>query len=83
MVSAVLTPLFLLAGSFFPLDNFPEWVQVLAQLNPLLQLVELVRALVLEGWVWREDLARLGALIVFGIAMWRVAIVAMTRKLVD
>ena len=33
VVSAVLTPLFLLAGSFFPLDGFPEWLQVLAQLN--------------------------------------------------
>jgi len=28
----VLTPLFLLAGSFFPLDNFPQWGQVLAEL---------------------------------------------------
>src|SRR2546429_8149735 len=35
VVSAVLTPLFLLAGSFFPLDTFPQWAQVLANLNPL------------------------------------------------
>ena len=35
VVSAVLTPLFLLAGSFFPLDEFPRWAQVLAALNPL------------------------------------------------
>ena len=43
IVSAVLTPLFLLAGSFFPLDNFPEWAKVLAQFNPLHQLVVLIR----------------------------------------
>ena len=30
VVSAVLTPLFLVAGTFFPLDGFPEWAQVLA-----------------------------------------------------
>jgi lipooligosaccharide transport system permease protein len=82
IVSAVLTPLFLLAGSFFPLSQFPAWARVLANLNPLHQTVELVRHAVfgLEGW---EDLARVGVLIVFGLVMWRVAIYAMTRKLID
>jgi lipooligosaccharide transport system permease protein len=82
VVSAVLTPLFLLAGSFFPLDEFPRWAQVLAHLNPLRYCVELVRHAVF-GWEGWEDLARLGALAVFGFAMWRVAIRAMTRKLID
>src|SRR3954465_10434427 len=31
VISAVLTPLFLVAGTFFPLDQLPEWVQALAQ----------------------------------------------------
>ena len=35
VTSAVLTPLFLVAGTFFPIDGLPEWAQVLAQLNPL------------------------------------------------
>src|SRR3954449_10549716 len=35
IVSAVLTPLFLVAGTFFPIDNLPDWAQTLAQLNPL------------------------------------------------
>ena len=82
IVSAVLTPLFLLAGSFFPLDNFPEWAQVLAQFNPLHQTVVLVRHAVFgyEGW---EDVARVGMLAVFGLIVWRVAIHAMVRKLID
>jgi lipooligosaccharide transport system permease protein len=82
IVSAVLTPLFLVAGTFFPIDQLPEWAQVVAQVNPLYQLVELVRgaAFGFDGWV---DLLRLGALVVFGLAMWRVAIYAMTRKLID
>jgi lipooligosaccharide transport system permease protein len=82
IVSAVLTPLFLLAGSFFPLDDFPQWAQVLAQLNPLHHLVVLVRHVVFDSMMW-TDLLRFGALIVFGLAMWRVAIHAMTRKLID
>ena len=33
-----------------------------------------------EGWT---DLLRVGALVLFGLALWRVAIRAMTRKLID
>jgi lipooligosaccharide transport system permease protein len=82
VVSAVLTPLFLVAGTFFPLENLPEWVQVASNLNPLYHCVELVRhaAFGSDGWT---DVARLGALVAFGLAMWRIAIHAMTRKLVD
>jgi len=82
VVSAVLTPLFLVAGTFFPLDRLPEWAQVLGNVNPLHHTVELVRhaAFGWEGWT---DLARLGALLVFGVIIWRVAIHAMTRKLID
>jgi lipooligosaccharide transport system permease protein len=82
VVSAVITPLFLLAGSFFPLDQLPQWAHVLAQLNPLHHCVELVRHAVFgfQGW---KDLARVGALVGFGFAMWRVAIHAMERKLID
>jgi lipooligosaccharide transport system permease protein len=82
IVSAVLTPLFLVAGTFFPISALPEWAQVLANLNPLHQCVELVRHAVFgfQGW---EDLARLGLLVGFGLVMWRIAIHAMTQKLVD
>jgi lipooligosaccharide transport system permease protein len=82
VVSAVLTPLFLVAGTFFPIDGLPEWAQVLAQFNPLYHCVELVRHAVfgLEGW---EDLVSLGVLIAWGLFLWRVAIHAMTRKLID
>jgi len=82
IVSAVLTPLFLLAGTFFPLTKLPEWFQVLAQLNPLYQCVELVRAAVLYGFEW-SDLLRVGMLVVFALLMWRFAIYAMERKLIN
>jgi lipooligosaccharide transport system permease protein len=82
IVSAVLTPLFLVAGTFFPLDRLPEWAQIAGEVNPLHHCVELVRSAAFgsDGWI---DLVRLGALAAFGLAMWRVAIHAMTRKLVD
>jgi lipooligosaccharide transport system permease protein len=82
VVSAVLTPLFLLAGTFFPLDGLPPWLQILAEANPLHQCVELVRAAVLYGFEW-NDLLRVGVLVVFALLMWRLAIHAMERKLID
>ena len=36
VISAGLTPLFLVAGTFFPIDGLPDWAQTLAQGNPLL-----------------------------------------------
>jgi lipooligosaccharide transport system permease protein len=82
IVSAVLTPLFLVAGTFFPIDDLPDWAQFLAKLNPLHHCVELVRhaAFGFEGW---SDVVSVGVLVLFGVAMWRLAIRAMTRKLVD
>jgi lipooligosaccharide transport system permease protein len=82
VVSAVLTPLFLVAGTFFPLNQLPEWAQILGNFNPLHHCVELVRhaAFGSDGWA---DLGRVAALIGYGLLTWRVAIYAMTRKLID
>ncbi len=82
VISAVLTPLFLVAGTFFPLDGLPRWAQIAGELNPLHHCVELVRhaAFGWEGWT---DVARVGALVAFALLMWRIAIYAMERKLVD
>ncbi|HZT45319.1 MAG TPA: ABC transporter permease [Gaiellaceae bacterium] len=81
IVSAVLTPLFLVAGTFFPLDRLPHWARVLAELNPLHHCVELVRHAAF-GWHATDPL-RVGALVLFALIVWRVAIYAMQRKLVD
>jgi lipooligosaccharide transport system permease protein len=82
ITSTIITPVFLTAGTFFPLSGLPEWAQVLGQFNPLHHCVELVRhaAFGFEGWV---DLAHVGALLVFAIVTWRLAIHYMAKKLVD
>ncbi len=82
VVSAVLTPLFLVAGTFFPLDQLPRWAQILGELNPLHQCVELVRHAVFgfEGWT---DLLRVAVLVVWALVLWRIAIHAMEHKLID
>jgi lipooligosaccharide transport system permease protein len=82
IVSAVLTPLFLVAGTFFPLNQLPKWAQVLGEVNPLHHCVQLVRDAAF-GTLGPVDLLRVGALVVFGFAIWRLAVLAMQRKLID
>ena len=82
VISGVLTPLFLVAGTFFPIDQLPDWAHTLAQFNPLYHCVELVRHAVFgfEGWV---DVGHVAVLAAFAVALWRLAIFGMTRRLID
>jgi len=82
VTSTLITPMFLVAGTFFPISGLPEWAQVAAWFNPLYHCVELVRhaSFGFEGWV---DVAHLAILVGFGLAMWRLAIWATARRLVD
>jgi lipooligosaccharide transport system permease protein len=81
VTTLVVTPLFLTAGTFFPIDQLPEWAQVLAQFNPLHQLVVLVR----DACFGFEaaDLLRVAGLSALAIFAWRVAVKRMTLCLID
>jgi lipooligosaccharide transport system permease protein len=79
--SGLLTPMFLVAGTFFPLNDLPTWAQVLGNLNPLYHCVELVRGAVFgfEGW---ESVGNLAFLIIFALIGWRLAVHFLERKLI-
>jgi len=80
VTTLVITPLFLVAGTFFPIDQLPEGLQVVAQVNPLYQLVQLVR----DACFGMEavDALRLAGLLALAIVMWRVAIRRMEKRLI-
>jgi lipooligosaccharide transport system permease protein len=80
--SALVTPLLLLSGVFFPITGFPSWVQSLAQLNPLYHCVELVRDAVF-GWEPLPDLGHVAALGVFAAVMGVLAVRVLRRRLID
>ena len=79
--SGLLTPMFLVAGTFFPLDAVGDWAEVAGNVNPLYHCVELVRHAVFgfEGWV---DVWHVGFLVAFALVSWRLAIHYMERKLI-
>ena len=75
------TPLFLVAGTFFPIDDLPPGFRAAAQLNPLHHLVELVRHA--SFGFEATDLIRIAVLMAFATVLWRVAVRRMTARLID
>jgi lipooligosaccharide transport system permease protein len=82
VTSTILTPLFLVAGTFFPLSGLPDWVHYASNANPLFHCVELVHHASF-GFKAGVDIGHTAFLVVFGLLMWRLAIRYMARRLVD
>jgi lipooligosaccharide transport system permease protein len=82
VTSIVITPMFLVAGTYFPISGLPEWARVAANVNPLYHLVQLVRHAVFgfQGWA---DVSHVAAIVAFGLVAWRLAIHFMERKLIN
>jgi lipooligosaccharide transport system permease protein len=82
VTSAVLTPLFLVAGTFFPISKLPAGLRTVAQFNPLYHCVQLVRDASLGG-LGVADLGHAAVLLGFAVLMWRVAIWRLGKRLID
>ena len=82
VTSAVLTPMFLAAGTFFPVSNLPEGIRVVALINPLYHCVQLVRDASLEH-LCLADLGHVAVLLAFALVMWRLAVWRMSKRLID
>jgi lipooligosaccharide transport system permease protein len=81
VTTLVVTPLFLVAGTFFPIDDLPSGLQAAAQVNPLHHLVELVRHA--SFGFEATDLIRIAVLGAFATVMWRIAVRRMATRLID
>jgi lipooligosaccharide transport system permease protein len=82
VTSAVLTPMFLVAGTFFPISQLPPVLRALAQFNPLYHCVQLVRDASF-GLLGPADLGHAAFLIAFALIMWRLAIWRLGARLID
>ena len=82
VTSAVLTPLFLVAGTFFPISALPPAARVVAQFNPLYHCNHLVRDASF-GALGSADLYHVAVLLAFALLMWRLAISQLGRRLID
>jgi lipooligosaccharide transport system permease protein len=82
ITSAVLTPMFLVAGTFFPINRLPAGVREVAYVNPLYHCVQLVRDASL-GDLHAGDLGHAAVLVAFALVMWRLAVSQLGRRLID
>lgn len=82
IISGVLTPLMMVAGTFFPVDQLPAWAGAAAWANPLYHCVELIRGAVFMT-LEPADLLHVVALAVFAAGMWALATWKMRARLID
>ncbi len=82
ITSGVLTPMFLVAGTFFPITNLPRGLRIVAHVNPLYHCVALVRDVSLQTFQ-AADLVHLAVLAGFSLVVWRLAIWRMRGRLID
>jgi lipooligosaccharide transport system permease protein len=76
----IVTPMFLLSGVFFPLDQMPELVQWAAQGLPLAHAVELVRPL-MAGALPQAGWLHVAVLLLYAVGACALAIVLVRRRL--
>ncbi|MBV9819055.1 MAG: ABC transporter permease [Solirubrobacterales bacterium] len=82
VTSAVLTPMFLVAGTFFPISTLPHGLRTIAQFNPLYHCVAVVRDVSLNTIV-TADLLHVAVLVLWALLMWRLAIWRLQGRLID
>ncbi len=82
IISGVITPLFLIAGTFFPVETLPKWAEVAAKINPLYHCVELVRGTAF-GMAPLPALGHYAAIVAFVVVVWFLAVFQMRRRLID
>jgi lipooligosaccharide transport system permease protein len=82
VTSAVLTPMFLVAGTFFPIATLPPLLRAIAKVNPLYHCVALVRDVSLAIYS-SADFVHLAVLLTFALLMWRLAIWRLQARLID
>jgi len=82
VISGVITPLFLVAGTFFPLSRLPDWLRTLAVVNPLYHCVELVRHCAF-GLRPAADLLHVAVLVAFAAVVWWLAVRRTRARLID
>jgi len=76
----VITPMFLLAGVFFPLSEFPEIVQKLSWIAPLTPAAHLSRGLFVGEFQWSMLLA-LFIIIAWAVVFFGITLVTLRRRL--
>jgi len=74
LANLITLPQFLIGGTFFPIDLFPNWLQVIAKVLPLTHLNTAMRSVAFEGAHLWDVKTEIGILLLWGVAAYAIAI---------
>jgi len=74
IANLITLPQFLLAGTFFPISNFPEWLQPVSRALPLTYLNEALRKISFEGASLFDVWYNILILVIWGIIVYAIAV---------
>jgi ABC-2 type transport system permease protein len=74
LANIVTLPQFLLAGTFFPIDVFPGWLQPLCKILPLTHFNDAMRKIAFEGAHLSDCTTQIGVLVLWSVVVYAVAI---------
>lgn len=74
LANIITLPQFLLSGTFFSIDNFPEWLQPVCKALPLTYLNNAMRMVAFDGAGWEQLWVPLAVVTAWGIAIYALAI---------
>ena len=74
IANIITLPQFLLSGTFFSVDVFPNWLQAISKVLPLTYLNDALRKVAFEGAGLSELLPQLGVIGLWGIVVYFLAV---------
>ncbi len=74
LANVVTLPQFLLSGTFFPVDAFPDWLQLVSKALPLTYLNDALRKVAYEGAGMMDISHELGIIIIWGVVIYAAAV---------
>lgn len=74
LANVITLPQFLLSGTFFSIQNFPEWLQPVCKILPLTYLNEAMRLVAYEGAGWDKLWMPIGIVVLSGIVVYALAV---------
>ena len=83
IIVGVIVPMYVVAGTFFPIDGLPGPMAAIALANPVYHLVELLRVVTFGTPVTWPVLVHLAVVVVFDAVAWLLAVRLMRRALID
>jgi len=74
LANIITLPQFLLAGTFFPISNFPSWLQPISNVLPLTYLNSAMRKVAFDGANLIDVAPQIGVLLLWGVLVYGLSI---------